>query len=72
MHRYRFVLYRPFQLIPVLFGISVLSFGICVRLTWAFSSIRNATVRRRFGCFMVSPHNQCGEGGTVANEVGSG
>ncbi|HEV8391504.1 MAG TPA: ABC transporter permease, partial [Dongiaceae bacterium] len=26
MHRYRFVLYRPFQLIPVLFGISVLSF----------------------------------------------
>jgi len=26
MHRYRFVLSRPFQLIPVLFGISVLSF----------------------------------------------
>ena len=26
MHRYSFVLYRPLQLIPVLFGISVLSF----------------------------------------------
>lgn len=31
MHRYRFVLYRPFQLIPVLFGISVITF-ILVRL----------------------------------------
>ncbi|WP_445681915.1 ABC transporter permease [Radicibacter daui] len=26
MHRYRFVLYRPLQLIPVLFGISVITF----------------------------------------------
>ena len=26
MHRYSFVLFRPLQLIPVLFGISVLSF----------------------------------------------
>lgn len=31
MHRYRFILYRPFQLIPVLFGISVVTF-ILVRL----------------------------------------
>jgi peptide/nickel transport system permease protein len=26
MHRFRFVLYRPFQLLPVLFGISIVSF----------------------------------------------
>jgi peptide/nickel transport system permease protein len=26
MHRFRFVLYRPFQLLPVLFGISVVTF----------------------------------------------
>ena len=26
MHRYRFVLYRPLQLLPVLFGISIVSF----------------------------------------------
>ena len=26
MHRYRFVLHRPFQLLPVLFGISIVTF----------------------------------------------
>ncbi len=31
MHRYRFVLYRPLQLVPVLFGISVITF-VLVRL----------------------------------------
>ncbi|WP_424929872.1 ABC transporter permease [Amaricoccus tamworthensis] len=31
MHRYRFILYRPIQLIPVLFGISVITF-VLVRL----------------------------------------
>lgn len=31
MHRYRFMLFRPFQLIPVLFGISIVTF-ILVRL----------------------------------------
>lgn len=31
MHRYRFVLYRPLQLLPVLFGISVITF-VLVRL----------------------------------------
>jgi peptide/nickel transport system permease protein len=31
MHRYRFVLYRPLQLLPVLFGISVITF-ILVRM----------------------------------------
>jgi peptide/nickel transport system permease protein len=31
MHRYRFVLFRPFQLLPVLFGISIIIF-ILVRL----------------------------------------
>jgi peptide/nickel transport system permease protein len=31
MHRYRFVLYRPIQLIPVLFGISVITF-VLIRL----------------------------------------
>ena len=31
MHRYKFVLYRPLQFLPVLFGISVITF-ILVRL----------------------------------------
>ena len=31
MHRYRFVLYRPLQFLPVLFGISVITF-VLVRL----------------------------------------
>lgn len=31
MHRYRFMLFRPFQLIPVLFGISIVTF-VLVRL----------------------------------------
>ena len=31
MHRYRFILLRPFQLIPVLFGISIVTF-VLVRL----------------------------------------
>ena len=31
MHRYRFVLYRPLQVLPVLFGISVITF-VLVRL----------------------------------------
>jgi ABC-type dipeptide/oligopeptide/nickel transport systems, permease components len=31
MHRYRFVLYRPLQLLPVLFGISIITF-VLVRL----------------------------------------
>ena len=31
MHRYKFVLYRPLQFLPVLFGISIITF-ILVRL----------------------------------------
>ena len=31
MHRYKFVLYRPIQFLPVLFGISVVTF-VLVRL----------------------------------------
>ena len=31
MHRYKFVLYRPLQFLPVLFGISIITF-VLVRL----------------------------------------
>jgi peptide/nickel transport system permease protein len=54
MHRYSFVLMRPFQLIPVLFGISVLSFflvksipGDPVRLLLGTKATPEAIVRIR-------------------------
>ena len=54
MHRYRFILLRPFQLIPVLFGISIVTFvlvrlipGDPARVILAARAARSATPNSR-------------------------